>query len=177
MRRRFVAAPMVTLALVLTGCGSSDAALSGGAAAALQDAVHDVAAAAAQGRFDAAVESVAAARSVLEAAADAGEISVQRYRAVDDALTRTEQELEVVLAARGPADAPAEPDASPATDPTPEVAPPEVAPPVVPPATVPSTTGDVPEERTSGTDDGGKGNGKGKGENKGNGNGRGRQGG
>lgn len=86
--------PAVTTAavLALSGCGEQTD-LGSDAAAELQVAVRDVAVAAAEGRYDAATTAAAEVRAALDRAADEGAVSVGRYRAIDDALTRTEAEL------------------------------------------------------------------------------------
>ena len=67
----------------------------------LQTAVDDVVTAAEQGRYEDAVAAAAEVRTVLESAADDGRLSVDRYRTIDDALTRTEAELTAVIQADG----------------------------------------------------------------------------
>lgn len=113
-----VAVAVVLLAGGLGGC-AAESDLSADAATRLQHEVAAVVAAAESGRYDEALASAAAVRTQLERAADAGELSVERYRLVDDALTRTETELTAALAAAaaaadpGPATAgeePAEPE-------------------------------------------------------------------
>jgi len=108
---RSVTALAVALLLVsLGGCASVDLAPT--AAEQLQAAVDDVVTAAEQGRYDDAVAAAAEVRAALESAADDGRLSVDRYRTIDDALTRTEAELTAVIQA---ADAAAQ-ETSPATE-------------------------------------------------------------
>lgn len=108
---RSVTALAVALLLVsLGGCASADLAPT--AAEQLQAAVGDVVTAAEQGRYDDAVAAAAEVRAALESAADDGRLSVDRYRTIEDALTRTEAELTAVIQA---ADAAAQ-EASPATE-------------------------------------------------------------
>lgn len=97
---RAVVAGILTAALLTgaTGCAAGSD-LSDPAAARLQQAVAAVVAAADGARYDEALASAAAVRSELERAADAGELSVERYRRIDDALTRTEAELTAAVAA------------------------------------------------------------------------------
>ena len=95
---RSVTALAVALLLAsLGGCASVDLAPT--AAEQLQAAVDDVVTAAEQGRYDDAVAAAAEVRVALESAADDGRLSVDRYRTVDDALTRTEAELTAVIQA------------------------------------------------------------------------------
>jgi len=109
--RRSVAGLVGVLLLVsLGGCASADLAPT--AAEQLQAAVDDVVTAAEQGRYDDAVAAAAEVRAALESAADDGRLSVDRYRTIEDALTRTEAELTAVIQA---ADA-AEQETSPATE-------------------------------------------------------------
>jgi len=96
--RRSVAALAGALLLVsLGGCASADLAPT--TAEQLQAAVDDVVTAAEQGRYEDAVAAAAEVRTVLESAADDGRLSVDRYRTIDDALTRTEAELTAVIQA------------------------------------------------------------------------------
>ena len=96
--RRSVAGLFGVLLLVsLGGCASADLAPT--AAEQLQAAVDDVVTAAEQGRYDDAVAAAAEVRAALESAADEGRLSVDRYRSIDDALTRTEVELTAVIQA------------------------------------------------------------------------------
>ena len=96
--RRSVAALAGVLLLVsLGGCASADLAPT--AAEQLQAAVDDVVTAAEQGRYDDAVAAAAEVRAALESGADDGRLSVDRYRTIDDALTRTEAELTAVVQA------------------------------------------------------------------------------
>lgn len=119
-RVRALAVAVLTAAL-LAGAGGCAASsdLSEAAAERLQDAVAGVVAAAEGGRYDEALARAAAARTELEWAADAGELSAQRYRRIDEALTRTEAELDAALAA---ASAPAAPAAAQEPAPAPEEA-------------------------------------------------------
>src|SRR5665648_139285 len=96
--RRSVAALAGALLLVsLGGCASADLAPT--AAEQLQAAVDDVVTAAEQGRYEDAVAAAAEVRAALESAADDGRLSVDRYRTIEDALTRTEAELTAVIQA------------------------------------------------------------------------------
>ena len=96
--RRSVAALAGALLLVsLGGCASADLAPT--AAEQLQAAVDDVVTAAEQGRYEDAVAAAAEVRTALESAADDGRLSVDRYRTIEDALTRTEAELTAVIQA------------------------------------------------------------------------------
>jgi hypothetical protein len=79
--------------LVLGGCAVQEPDLAPRAAAELQQEVGDVARAAAQGRYDAAMAAAARVRAALEEAAAAEEISVARYAEIEAALSRTEEEL------------------------------------------------------------------------------------
>ncbi len=98
--RRSVAALAGALLLVsLGGCASADLAPT--TAEQLQAAVDDVVTAAEQGRYEDAVAAAAEVRAALESAADDGRLSVDRYRTIDDALTRTEAELTAVIQADG----------------------------------------------------------------------------
>jgi len=98
--RKSVAALAGALLLVsLGGCASADLAPT--AAEQLQAAVDDVVTAAEQGRYEDAVAAAAEVRAALESAADDGRLSVDRYRTIDDALTRTEAELTAVIQADG----------------------------------------------------------------------------
>ena len=109
--RRSVAALAGVLLLVsLGGCASADLAPT--AAEQLQAAVDDVVTAAEQGRYDDAVAAAAEVRTALESAADDGRLTVDRYRTIEDALTRTEAELTAVVQA---ADGEAQ-ETSPATE-------------------------------------------------------------
>jgi hypothetical protein len=87
-------------ALVLSGCAPSGTAdFSPRVGAALQEAVHAVASASAQGRYDAASVALDEVRAVLDAAVELGEISVARYREVDSAILRTAAELDDLASA------------------------------------------------------------------------------
>ncbi|MBO1750322.1 hypothetical protein J4G33_00730 [Actinotalea sp. BY-33] len=98
MRRRLLGL-LLPAALVLGGCAApSD--LSEDAAGALQAAVLDLHRAAAEERYDAAEVAATEVRAALDAAAEAGEVSVARYRQIDAALVAAEEELAVV-AGRG----------------------------------------------------------------------------
>ena len=98
--RRSVAALAGALLLVsLGGCASADLAPT--TAEQLQAAVDDVVTAAEQGRYEDAVAAAAEVRTALESAADDGRLSVDRYRTIEDALTRTEAELTAVIQADG----------------------------------------------------------------------------
>ena len=96
-RRSVAALAGVLLLATLGGCASVDLAPT--AAEQLQAAVDDVVTAAEQGRYDDAVAAAAEVRTALESAADDGRLSVDRYRTIDDALTRTEAELTAVIEA------------------------------------------------------------------------------
>ena len=96
--RRSVAALAGALLLVsLGGCASADLAPT--TAEQLQAAVGDVVTAAEQGRYEDAVAAAAEVRTALESAADDGRLSVDRYRTIEDALTRTEAELTAAIQA------------------------------------------------------------------------------
>lgn len=101
LRMRSLVARMLAAALLaggLVGC-SAGSDLSEDAAARLHEGVAAVVSAAEAGRYEEALAAAAVVRTQLARAADAGEVSVARYRLVDDALTRTEAELAVALAA------------------------------------------------------------------------------
>ncbi|EYR64032.1 hypothetical protein N866_16445, partial [Actinotalea ferrariae CF5-4] len=150
-RRRARAAVLLTAVTVLTGCAPAPADLGADAAGRLQEAVWAVTTAAAQGRHDAAVGALARVRDELDQAAEDGDISVQRYRAVDEALRRAEAELTAVreaaaVAAEGtPEDVPVEEETAAPAAPAPVA-------PVVPVEPAPH-----PQE-PSGPDDTGQGN-------------------
>ncbi len=92
-----IGAVVLVIVVGLAGC-SAPPDLSDTAAARLQEAVADVTVAAADGRYEEAIDQVARVRAELERAAEAGELSIDRYRRIDDALTRTETELAAILA-------------------------------------------------------------------------------
>ncbi|MFS0700365.1 mucin-associated surface protein [Cellulomonas sp. 179-A 4D5 NHS] len=106
-RARALLAPALALVVVLAGCGQG-AELDAERAAALQQSVLTVSEEAAAGRHGAAQAALAQVRSELEAAVDAGEVSTARYRQIDDALDRTDQEVSAALAAQAAAQAAAE---------------------------------------------------------------------
>ncbi|KGM14518.1 hypothetical protein [Cellulomonas bogoriensis] len=60
----------------------------------LQEAVEDLARAAAEGRYDSADVAADRVREMLERAAEDEAVSLGRYRAIDDALTRTQAEID-----------------------------------------------------------------------------------
>lgn len=94
----------VTCGLLLGGCGRADTdGLSADARASLQEAVHAVAAAAAQERYDAATEALGDVRAALDAAVEADAVSVRRYREIDAAIRRTAAELDEARRSRGSA--------------------------------------------------------------------------
>lgn len=95
----------LTLTGLLVGCSAAPD-LSERAADRLGGAVSEVVAAAEDGRYEAAVAGLVAVRSELDRAADAGEVSVERYRQIDAALARTEAELAAAIAAAAPPAAP-----------------------------------------------------------------------
>lgn len=176
--RRRVAVVVAAGALTLGGCTAPAVDLAADAGARLQEAVWSVTSAAAQGRLDAAVEALERVRSELDAAVEDGDISVQRYREVDQALRAVDAEL----AGRRAAEAAA---AEPAEEPPAEAAPPPEAPSdpaaVAPPLPVaPAPTDPGPAEGQGGErpDDrggaGNQGNGVGPDGNRGRGQGRGR---
>lgn len=87
----------VVLALGLTtACGAPGPELSERSAAELQTAVLGVAEASAQGRYDAAAVALDQVRAALDAAVEAGSVSVRRYREIDRAILRTAVELEAL---------------------------------------------------------------------------------
>lgn len=90
----------VTVALV-AGCAAGPVDLAPDASARLQSVVADVVADAGAGRYDAARRGLARVRAELARAADAGEVSLDRYRRVEAALARTETALAASLAADG----------------------------------------------------------------------------
>lgn len=106
-RTRALLAPALALLVVLAGC-SQGAELDAERAAALQQSVLTVSEEAAAGRHDAAQAALAEVRSELEAAVDAGDVSTARFRQIDDALDRTDQEISAALAAQAAAQAAAE---------------------------------------------------------------------
>lgn len=113
MRRRALWLLALALALVVGGCSTgAPADLGPGAAAELRDAVHDVAEAAAQGRYDAATVALDEVRAALDAAVEADDVSVRRYREIDRAIQRTEQELARLRAADADAQEEDEPPAA-----------------------------------------------------------------
>lgn len=112
---------MVLVALGVGGCSASPADLSEEAGARLQEAVWSVTSAAAQGRLDAAATALERVRSELDRAVEADDISVQRYRDVDDALRAVEAEIAALRdagAEEADAAAPGQPgeEAAPAPD-------------------------------------------------------------
>jgi hypothetical protein len=58
---------------------------------------------AAAGRYDAAQSALVRVRDQLEAAVEAGEVSTERYRQIDDALDRTDQGVSAALEAQAAA--------------------------------------------------------------------------
>jgi len=104
----------VALAATLLSACSAPPDLTTEAAEELQAAVGEVVQASAQGQYEAARSAATEARTLLEEAAEAGQVSADRYRLIDEALTRTEQELTALLTAAG-----TEPsaDASPTAEP------------------------------------------------------------
>lgn len=84
----------VTIALA-AGCATGPVDLAPDASARLQSVVADAGA----GRYDAARRGLARVRAELARAADAGEVSLDRYRRVEAALARTETALAASLAA------------------------------------------------------------------------------
>lgn len=99
MTRRFPAARLVVAVLVagalLAGCGSSPE-LAPSAAGELQQSVLEVTQAAADGRFELAAAGLADVRQELIAAAEQGDVSADRYRTIDEALTAAEAQLATV---------------------------------------------------------------------------------
>ncbi|WP_258723367.1 hypothetical protein [Cellulomonas sp. NS3] len=95
-------APALGLVLVLAGCGQG-AELDPDRAGVLQQAVLTVSEEAAAGRYDSAQAALAEVRDELETAVDAGEVSTARYRQIDDALDRTDQEVTAALEAQAAA--------------------------------------------------------------------------
>ncbi len=173
MRHR-TAAVLVAAATALAGCGAQPVDLAADAAARLQEAVWSVSSAAAQGRHDAAAAALARVRSELDVAVEDGDISVQRYRAVDEALRAVEAELTAVReAVASPADDDAAAEAPVAEEPGTEVVEPVVpvdpAPPA-PPAPAPQAPAD--EDAQQGNE-GNQGNGVGPDGNRGRGGGQG----
>lgn len=171
--RRRAAVVVAAGALTLGGCTTPPVDLATDAGARLQEAVWSVTSATAQGRLDAAAEALERVRSELDAAAEDGDISVQRYRDVDQALRAVDAEL----AARRAAEAAA---AEPAQEPPAEAAPPPEAPSdpvaVAPPLPIaPAPAEDQDRERPDAKDGtGNQGNGVGPDGNRGRGQGRGR---
>ncbi|MBC7291772.1 MAG: hypothetical protein H5T83_10650 [Actinotalea sp.] len=172
---RRAGAAVVAVALGLSGCATQPVDLSVDAAARLQEAVFAVTAAAAQGRHDAAATAVERVRSELDDAVEDGEISVQRYRAVDGALRAVEAEL---AALRGTAEEEATDDADGGTTEPEEPEEDEAAAqqePVTPavPLPAPAEPADEPSDRGRGADQGNQGNGVGPDNNRGRGGGQG----
>ena len=83
----------------LVGCSQPSRDISADAADRLQRGGAAVVQAVVEGRFDGATAELARMRALLDEAADAGELSVARYRTIDEALRRTEAELALVIAA------------------------------------------------------------------------------
>lgn len=104
LRSRVVLASLLVSLVGLTGCSQPTSDMTSAAAEQLQEAVDSVVQATAEGRYDSATAELARTRTLLDEAADAGQLSVSRYRMIDDALRRTEAELATVIAA---VDAPA----------------------------------------------------------------------
>lgn len=167
--------------LGLGGCAGSPVDLSEEAAARLQEAVWSVTSAAAQGRLDAATTALERVRSELDRAVEADDISVQRYREVDDALRAVEAEvaaLRQTAAAPDGAPAPQEQDADAAPAPAPDdavVAPLPVEPgPAAEPPAAPDADGGEPgggREARENPGSGNQGNGVGRDGNRGRGQG------
>ena len=98
-RIRFVLASLLVGLLGLSGCSQAPRDITADAAEQLQEGVDAVVQAVVEGRLDGATAELARTRALLEEAADAGELSVTRYRTIDEALLRTEAELASVIAA------------------------------------------------------------------------------
>lgn len=103
----------LALALVLAGCGEPPSDLPQATADRLQAGVLAVAQAASQEQYDVASAALVDVRAALESAVDTGAVSAARYRAIDEALLRTDAELVVALeaqqAAEQPVDEPVDP--------------------------------------------------------------------
>lgn len=108
--RTMLTSALVGGALAVGGCGvAHEPELAPEAAEALQDAVHAVAVAAAQGRHDAAAAALTDVRAALDAAVENDDVTVQRYREIDTAIQRTEELLAVEQTTEAAGD---EPEAS-----------------------------------------------------------------
>ena len=95
----------------LTGCARAQPELAPDAAERLQHAVNAVVQAVVEGRYEDAGTAARDVRAALEEAADAGQVSIARYRQIADALWRTETELAALVA---------DPDAEPAEEAAPD---------------------------------------------------------
>lgn len=98
-RIRFLLASLLVGLLGLAGCSQAPRDITAEAAEQLQEGVDAVVQAVVEGRLDGATAELARTRALLEEAADAGQLSVARYRTIDEALLRTEAELALVIAA------------------------------------------------------------------------------
>ncbi len=83
----------------LTACARPSADITPAAAAQLQEAVEALVRPVADGRYEGAEAQLARTRAILYEAADAGQLSVARYRSIDDALRAVEAELGTMVAA------------------------------------------------------------------------------
>lgn len=106
--RAGAASALLGVALVVAGCGTTDPPdLAQESAEELRSAVHAVATAAAQERYDAASAALEDVRAALDEAVESDSVTVQRYREIDQAIQRTGE----LLASRAEAGAPAEAEA------------------------------------------------------------------
>lgn len=94
-RRPLVPALLVAVGLVLVtgGCAAQSPDLERAAADRMQAAVLILTRAAAQERYDAATSAARQVRAELDRAARRGEVSVTRYRQIEEALSRAEAEV------------------------------------------------------------------------------------